>query len=145
MSVTRWFRKNNVADSEGRNKLWLERSLMLAALTGACVTVYLYKGAIAQYLAPPVSTNLVYGTWVEQNVAPYARDEFEISPQGIIRRGAILTTSFEFDGQTLHFHYAGQDFRYRILDTAFTEMQLDSDDYYQPVFHKQGARQLSLR
>lgn len=145
MSVTRWFRKNTPSERVNHHKLWLERSLILLAVIGAGMAAYLYKGAIEQLLNPPVSSERIYGTWVEQNVAPYARDEFEVSALGISRRGAILTTAFDFDGQVLHFHYAGQDFRYRILDTAFSQIQLDSEDYYQPIFYKRGASSLSLR
>ncbi|MDF4795709.1 N-acetylglutamate synthase, partial [Vibrio parahaemolyticus] len=48
---------------------WAERSLMLMAVLGTVIVCMLYGDLITRYINPPISKSIIYGRWVEQDVA----------------------------------------------------------------------------
>jgi len=80
---------------------WIERALMFIALVGTLVVIGVYGDLIGRFVYKPVPKSLIYGKWIEQEVAPYAREEFIVSERGIIVQGSTVATDFEFDGKTL--------------------------------------------
>ncbi len=114
---------------------WVERFLMLTAVIGTVVVCMLYSDLFTRYINPPIPKATLYGKWVEQNVAPYAREVMVLNERGVIVDGSLVATSFEFEGD--NFSYQAGD---RIRTFVFvgrqphTEMKLDSDAHYLPVF-----------
>lgn len=124
---------------------WIERSLMLTAIVGTMVVFMMYGDLITRYINPPVSKSEIYGKWVEQDVAPYAREEFILSERGVTVRGSTVATDFEFDGDTLSYKVGSTVRRFDFLDQHHSEMKLDSNAHYLPVFHLEGHSNLAIR
>lgn len=57
----------------------------------------------------------LYGTWVEQEVAPYVADRFEIRPAGVFMNGSQVSTHYEWDGSTLKYRLGDDIYIYTYL------------------------------
>ncbi|NLS13110.1 DUF2850 domain-containing protein [Vibrio sp. SM6] len=115
----------------------VERVLMLVAALGTLLVVFLYADLINQWLKPNPNDNvLIYGRWVEQEVAPYQADEFHLSEQGVVMNGHRIASQFEFDGEYLQYHAGGVLQRYQFLSKDLKEIKLLSDGHYRPVFRR---------
>lgn len=124
---------------------WIERSLMLSAIVGSIVAFMLYGDLIARYINPPIDESIVYGKWIEQDVAPYAREEFVLSSGGVAVNGAIVATEFEFDGDSLSYKVGTKVRKFDFINQQHSEMKLDSNAHYLPVFRIEGHIQRSVR
>ncbi|PHJ41039.1 DUF2850 domain-containing protein [Vibrio sp. PID17_43] len=124
---------------------WLERSIMLIAVVGTIVAFMMYGDVFIRYINPPIAKSKVYGKWVEQEVAPYVREEFVLSERGVTVNGAFVTTGFEFDGDSLRYKVGSTVRRFNFVDQQHTEMKLDANAHYLPVFHLEGRSDLTIR
>ncbi|AXY02309.1 DUF2850 domain-containing protein [Vibrio alfacsensis] len=124
---------------------WIERSLMLSAIVGSIVAFMLYGDLIARYINPPIDESIVYGKWIEQDVAPYVREEFVLSSGGVAVNGAIVATEFEFDGDSLSYKVGSTVRKFEFINQQHSEMKLDSNAHYLPVFRIEGHTQRSVR
>lgn len=138
----------NSAQNEAEKSMprkWLERSIMLIAVVGTIVAFMMYGDLITRYINPPIAKSTVYGKWVEQEVAPYAREEFVLSERGVTVNGAIVATDFDFDGDSLYYKVGSTVRRFNFVDQQHTQMKLDANSHYLPVFHLEGRSDLALR
>ncbi|WP_146458187.1 DUF2850 domain-containing protein, partial [Vibrio splendidus] len=76
----------------------IERCLMILALVGSFAVVSLFGDVITRLQDSVTPNHLLYGIWVEQDVAHYATDEFVLNANGVSMAGSIVATNFEFDG-----------------------------------------------
>lgn len=123
----------------------VERSLMVLALVGTIAVVILYQGVFARMQAASTPKSMIYGTWVEQNVAHYAADEFVLNDRGVTVAGSVIATDFSFDGNYFKYRSAGKTYRFKMVNSDYTEMKLDSDAHYNPVFRLKGYNDHSVR
>ncbi|EPO5778664.1 DUF2850 domain-containing protein [Vibrio harveyi] len=124
---------------------WTERSLMLTALVGTIAVLLMYGDLITRYVNPPIPKSTVYGKWVEQDVAPYAREEFILSERGVMVRGSTVATDFEFDGDSLSYKVGSTVRTFEFVGQHYAEMKLDANVHYLPVFHLEGHSNLAVR
>ncbi len=124
---------------------WIERALMFIALVGTLAVIGVYGDLIGRFVYKPVPKSLIYGKWIEQEVAPYAREEFIVSERGIIVQGSTVATEFEFDGKTFSYKVGSKVREFEFVGQNHTEMKLDSNAHYLPVFRLEGKSDLSLR
>lgn len=124
---------------------WIERALMFIALVGTLAVIGVYGDLIGRFVYKPVPKSLIYGKWIEQEVAPYAREEFIVSERGIIIQGSTVATDFEFDGKTFSYKVGSKVREFEFVGQNHTEMKLDSNAHYLPVFRLEGKSDLSLR
>ena len=124
---------------------WVERLLMLSAFVGTIAVLLLYGDLITRHVNPPLPKSTIYGKWVEQDVAPYAREVFILSERGVTVRGSIVATDFEFDGDTLSYKIGAKVRQFNFLDQHHSEIKLDSNAHYLPVFHLEGHSSKGIR
>ncbi|ASI95651.1 DUF2850 domain-containing protein [Vibrio rotiferianus] len=124
---------------------WIERALMFIALVGTLAVIGVYGDLIGRFVYKPVPKSLIYGKWIEQEVAPYAREEFIVSERGIVVQGSTVATDFEFDGKTFSYKVGSKVREFEFVGQNHTEMKLDSNAHYLPVFRLEGKSDLSLR
>ncbi|MGR5237034.1 DUF2850 domain-containing protein [Vibrio alfacsensis] len=134
-----------IASEKSMLRKWIERSMTLMAVVGTIVVFMMYGDLLARYINPPMDKSIVYGKWVEQDVAPYAREEFVLSERGVTVNGAIVATDFEFDGDSLIYKVGSAVRRFDFIDQQHTEMKLDANAHYLPVFHREGRSDLATR
>ena len=143
--------KKNAAINEqptqkkNNTRKWIERALMFIALVGTLAVIGVYGDLIGRFVYKPVPKSLIYGKWIEQEVAPYAREEFIVSERGIIVQGSTIATDFEFDGKTFSYKVGSKVREFEFVGQNHTEMKLDSNAHYLPVFRLEGKSDLSLR
>ncbi len=117
----------------------IERFLMLSAVIGTIIVCMLYSELISQFINPTISKSTIYGKWVEQNVAHYAREEFFVSERGVMVNGSTVATDFEYDGSSFSYKQGSKVRRFKFTGKHHAEMKLDADLYYLPVFRLEGA------
>ena len=117
---------------------------MLTVVVGTIIVCMLYSDFISRYINPPVEKSIVYGKWVEQEVAPYAREVFELSERGVTVNGSTVATDFEFDGDALSYKFGSSVRRFEFIGQQHTEMKLDANVYYRPIFRLQGNPGIDL-
>lgn len=123
----------------------IERCLMVLALVGSFAVVSLFGDVITRLQDAATPNHLLYGTWIEQDVAHYATDEFVLNANGVSVAGSIVATNFEFDGNYFEYKAGDQTYRFRMTNSDNTEMMLDSDSHYNPVFRLKGHIDHSVR
>ena len=142
--------KGLYSEAEQRNQSPLkrkiiERCLMVLALVGSFAVVSLYGDVITRLQEAATPNHLLYGTWIEQDVAHYATDEFVLNANGVSVAGSIIATSFEFDGNYFEYKAGDKTYRFRMSNSDNTEMTLDSESHYNPVFRLKGHTDNSVR
>ncbi|WP_299692856.1 DUF2850 domain-containing protein [uncultured Vibrio sp.] len=123
----------------------IERCLMILALVGSCAVVVLFGDVIDRLQQAATPNHLLYGTWVEQGVAHYATDEFVLSHRGVSVAGALVATNFDFDGRYFEYKAGDKTYRFRMTKSDHSEMKLDSDSHYNPIFRLKGHIDHSVR
>ncbi|AJR07608.1 hypothetical protein H744_2c0897 [Photobacterium gaetbulicola Gung47] len=78
-------------------------SAMAIAATGAVALGLLLAGLFDNAVAQENNLPNIYGVWVEQDVAPYAADRFEIRPEGVFVGGRQVNTQYQWDGSKLEY------------------------------------------
>ncbi|WP_114766401.1 DUF2850 domain-containing protein [Vibrio rhodolitus] len=115
---------------------WL---LGLAGMAAIGVSYVMIQGGVMlyqQYQQVTHPKSLIYGTWVEYDVAPYRADRLVISAAGITIDGGVVDTDFQFDGEFLTYQHGSQERRFKFQYENWNEMTLQTDNAYQPVFVK---------
>ena len=128
-----------------KKRKMLERFLMGIAVIGTVIVVLVFGDLIIRVVNPPMPKSLIYGKWVEQDVAPYAREVLILNENGVSVNGSLVTTHFDFDGKYFEYSTGGETRRFRFIGQQHIEMKLDSDAHYLPVFQLEGKQDLSLR
>lgn len=111
-----------------------ERFLLAFAVVVSAVFIFVMSLAYDQYIEQTYPKSDLYGTWIEQDVADYAAEEFILGRAGVSINGGIVDTDYSFDGKYLEYQFGNEIRRYKILNQDFTEMKLVSEPHYQPVF-----------
>ncbi|WP_412500265.1 DUF2850 domain-containing protein [Vibrio cyclitrophicus] len=142
--------ENLYSEAEQRNQSKLkrkiiERCLMVLALVGSFAVVSLFSDVLSRVQDAATPDHLLYGTWVEQDVAHYVTDEFVLNANGVSVRGSVVSTSFDFDGNYFEYKTGDRAYRFRITNSDNTEMVLNSDAHYNPVFRLKGHMVNSVR
>ena len=122
-----------VSGVSGKKK-FLERAIVLGAIIAAVAAVMMTSSLYQFYLAKTYPKSNVYGTWVEQNVASYAAEEFVVSSAGISINGGIVDTQYSWDGSHLEYRLGDKVRKFKALNEEFTELQLVSEPNYQPIY-----------
>jgi len=117
----------------GKKKIF-ERVIVLGALIAAVMAIIMASSLYQLYLEKTYPKSNVYGTWVEQNVASYAAEEFVLSPSGVAINGGIVDTQYSWDGSHLEYRLGNKVRKFKALNQEFTELQLVSEPNYQPVY-----------
>ena len=136
------------ADQRNQSKLKrkiIERCLMALALVGSFAVVSLFGDVLSRVQDAATPDHLIYGTWIEQDVAHYATDEFVLNANGVSVRGSVISTNFDFDGHYIEYKAGEKTYRYRMTNSDNTEMVLDSDSHYNPIFRLKGHIDNSVR
>ncbi|MGI3093315.1 DUF2850 domain-containing protein [Vibrio diabolicus] len=138
---------SNLSKTSSKSMLrkWLERSLMLIAIVGTVVVCMLYSDLITRTINPPIPKSTIYGLWVEQDVAPYAREEFVLSEHGVTVNGSTVATSFEFDGDSFSYRVGSNERHFNFVGKQHAEMKLDANAHYLPVFRLEGRARIAVR
>ncbi len=126
----------NKDDIELTPRKVVERILMVVGLIGTIVVIYLLGAFFNRVISPPVNPSMIYGTWVEQRVAPYSAERFTISKKGVSVAGAIVATEFKFDGDELEFHQGERMRHFEFSDDSYQTMQEQTNKHYQPEFRR---------
>ncbi|MDN3610808.1 DUF2850 domain-containing protein [Vibrio ostreicida] len=116
-----------------KNKI-IERGLLMLAVTLVIALLVVSKVLYDIYQDGQHPNSMVYGTWVEQNVAPYSADRFVLGEKGVIIDSGIVDTQFTFNGDHVEFNVGDEKRRYKLLNQQFTEMRMISSLEYQPVY-----------
>ena len=102
-------------------------TLILLSMSGKLHTLYIEK-------AYPKSE--IYGAWVEQNVASYSAEMFMLNKSGVIIKGKIVSTKYDWDGASLKYQLGDKERRFKVKknEPNFIEIQLISEPHYKPIF-----------
>ena len=65
----------------------------------------------------------LYGTWVEQDVAPYLADSFELRPSGVFVAGRQINTHYAWDGSKLEYRLGDEIYSYLFLSGQLVRQQ----------------------
>lgn len=65
----------------------------------------------------------IYGEWVEQDVAPYVADRFEIRPAGIFVDGRQVNSQFLWDGRKLEYRLGDEVYSYSFVSNQLVRQQ----------------------
>ena len=138
MSAT--VKKNNLSEKgKGRfsfkNK-WMTVVISVGALISAYLVVMGSIGLYSKYQQVIHPQSLVYGTWVESEVAPYMAEHIVISQSGVSIDGGVVDTQFRFDGQILSYQHGSLERRFTFGQDRWDEMTLETAESYHPVFVK---------
>ena len=115
---------------------WMEVLIWLGALL---CTYFIFQAALmlyGKYQQASYPESLIYGVWVEQDVAHYQADRLVISQSGIVVDGGVVDTDFQFDGEYLIYHSGTQERRFKFDYENWNEMTMQVEGVYQPVFVK---------
>lgn len=86
-----------------------------AAATGALALGLLLAGLLDGSKVHSSNLPDINGMWLEQDVAPYAADSFEIRPEGVFVNGRQVNTQYQWDGNTLEYLRGGTLYSYSFL------------------------------
>ena len=103
--------------SDQKTPLLTHRFISLAfaaAAIGAVAIGLLLAGLLEEAKAKQNLPN-INGVWVEQDVAPYAADSFEIRPEGVFVDGRQINTQYQWDGSNLEYLKGGTLYSYSFL------------------------------
>ncbi|PMH41157.1 hypothetical protein BCU68_05610 [Vibrio sp. 10N.286.49.B3] len=123
----------------------LEHLLLFFALIGSVVVIAVYANLYTRYTSTHTPNSLIYGVWIEQKVASYNKDELHINEEGISRRGATITTQFDFDGKSIRYRVGDQDYVLKVTGTDYSELTLELGSYYNPTFMRKDHVKTPLR
>nr|WP_284676585.1 DUF2850 domain-containing protein [Vibrio sinus] len=80
----------------------------------------------------------IYGTWVEQEVAPYMADKIVLGKKGVMKNGSLVATHFSFDGEIFEYTSGGVPMRFIMLNNKLSKMKFLTKHPYQPVYKLSG-------
>ncbi len=108
--------------------------MLIGAVIAAICAVLMANSLYSIYLEKTYPKSELYGTWVEQNVASYAADEFVLSPSGVSIDGGVVDTKYRWNGVHLEYRLGDKERKFKALNEQFTELQLISEPSYQPIY-----------
>lgn len=127
-----------------RPNKWLEYTLVLLALVGSMAVFGLYKDLFGRYQSHTNPKSAVYGVWLEKDVAPFARDSFELAEDRVLIDNRVVSTRFDLSRSELSFYAGSVEYRYQFLNEAKTEVRQLSPSHYNPVFVLSGKHKNNL-
>ncbi|MCQ1058502.1 DUF2850 domain-containing protein [Photobacterium sp. ZSDE20] len=118
----------------------LTHRLIRFAVAAAATVVLALLLAILLDGSKAYSNNLpdINGMWLEQDVAPYAADSFEIRPEGVFVGGRQVNTQYQWDGSTLEYLKGGTLYSYSFLSGRFIRQR---PAHYISSFSRQNIAQ----
>ncbi|WP_194437939.1 DUF2850 domain-containing protein [Vibrio fluminensis] len=119
---------------------WIVTSVWLVAIMS---TYFIIQAAVTlseRYQKISYPESLIYGVWIESEVAPYRAERLEINAVGIVFDGAVVATEFEFDGEFLVYQHGTQKRRFKFQNHNWNEMKQLTDSTYQPIFVKTASK-----
>ncbi|KJY88186.1 hypothetical protein TW84_15545 [Vibrio neptunius] len=128
-----------------KKKKSLERGLLAVAIAVSIAFIFVSKALYDRYQIIKHPNSMVYGTWIEQGVAPYSADSFVLNETGVVIDGGVVNTRYRFNGSYVEFQVGEKKRRYQMLDTSFSQMRLISEPHYQPVYQLSEKSKNNLR
>lgn len=133
-------KKNQSAEgSQGRFSFQYKGMVVVVWLSALIVAYFMIQlgiGLYSKYQLFSHPQSLVYGTWIEDKVAPYAAEHIVINSSGVLIDGGVVDTQFNFDGETLRYQHGTQERVFRFNYENWNEMTLETKALYQPVYVK---------
>ena len=133
-----------IPETSVRPNKWLEYTLVLLALVGSMAVFGLYKDLFGRYQSHANPKSAVYGVWLEKDVAPFARDSFELAADRVLIDNRVVSTRFDLSRSELSFYVGSVEYRYQFLNEAKTEVRQLSPSHYNPVFVLSGKHKNNL-
>ncbi|WP_162062540.1 DUF2850 domain-containing protein [Vibrio taketomensis] len=119
------------------------KGLEALAWLGAIVTTYfIFQGCVLlheKYQRFTHPNSLIYGVWIEHDVASYQAERIVINEHGVIVNGGVVDTDFEFDGDYLVYQHGTQERRFKFQYENWDQMTLQTQFGYKPVFIKSSV------
>ncbi|AIW18009.1 DUF2850 domain-containing protein [Vibrio coralliilyticus] len=128
-----------------KKKKLLERGVLVAAVVLAVAAIFVSKALYDRYQDIKHPNSMVYGTWVEQGVAPYSADSFVLNETGVVIDGGVVNTRYRFNGSYVEFQVGEEKRRYQILNQGFSQMRLISEPHYQPIYQLSEKSKNNIR
>lgn len=113
--------------------------LMAGIFAGLIFSALLAVGAIGRELLWDEPVINIHGVWVEQGVAPYAADRFELRAEGVFVDGRQVNTHYEWDGITLTYRQGEETYIYSYLSDQLVRQQ---PAHYISSFTREGVRRV---
>lgn len=118
---------------------------MVVAVVLAVASIFVSKALYDRYQDIKHPNSMVYGTWVEQGVAPYSADSFVLNETGVVIDGGVVNTRYRFNGSYVEFQVGEQKRRYQMLNPGFSQMRLISEPHYQPIYQLSEKSKNNIR
>lgn len=138
--------KKNAADKTVQSAgLWKANGLkrrggtfffLIGAGASLFLSITLVTALYSKYQQVVYPPSLIYGTWVEYDVAPYLAEQIVINQTGVAVNGGVVDTQISFDGETLRYQHGAQERVFHFYYHNWNEMKLASEALYQPVYVK---------
>ncbi|GAB3533410.1 MULTISPECIES: DUF2850 domain-containing protein [Photobacterium] len=113
-------------------------ALMMAGIfAGLIFSALLAVGAIGSEILEDEPVINIHGVWVEQGVASYMADRFELRSEGVFVDGRQVNTRYEWDGMTLTYRRGEDIYIYTYLSDQFVRQQ---PAHYISSFSREGTR-----
>ncbi|OAN14033.1 hypothetical protein A3K86_12535 [Photobacterium jeanii] len=115
------------------------RKLQATFLLGILMSGLTFAGLVTsdvipyEWLLPEPPAN-INGVWVEQAVADYASESFEVRSDGVYVNGRVASTHYEWDGNELSYQYGDEKYVYSYFSGEFMRK---SPSHYVSVFSRQ--------
>ncbi|PMN93882.1 DUF2850 domain-containing protein [Enterovibrio norvegicus] len=106
----------------------------IALFVALVVSAVIFLTSNGVHIFSEVDESAIYGEWVEQGVAPYAADRFEVRKDGIYIKGARTTSFFEFTGSKLIYTVGNNTYLYTVEDKQ--TLQREKPYHYSTPFEK---------
>ncbi|WP_330961785.1 DUF2850 domain-containing protein [Photobacterium sp. 53610] len=117
---------------------WQGATMLTILVTGLALSGFLAVGAVKGDLFTPAPEPSIFGIWVEQDVAPYAADQFELRQDGVYVAGRMVSTRYDWDGSRLSYRMGGETYKYTFEEGKFVRQQ---PAHYVSTFSRQGTLQ----
>jgi len=112
--------------------------LIAGIIVGLVFSALLAVGAIGHEMLGAEPVININDTWVEQGVAPYTADRFELRPEGVFVDGRLVNTQYEWDGSTLTYRLGDDMYIYTYLSDQLVRQQ---PAHYISSFSRKGSRE----
>ncbi|MGR5129525.1 DUF2850 domain-containing protein [Photobacterium swingsii] len=113
----------------------LQTTFLLGVIACGITIVGLVTTGVVPYAwllpEPPVNID---GVWTEQAVAEYASDSFELRPDGVYVNGRVVSTHYDWDGNTLSYQFGDDMYEYVYYSGQFMRK---SPLHYTSMFSRQ--------
>ena len=113
-----------------------ENTALICAIVVTVIFLSMSSKLYQLYMEKAYPKSEIYGAWVEQNVASYAADMFMLNKSGVIIKGKVISTNYDWDGASLKYQIGDKERRFKVKknEPDFMEIQLISEPHYKPIF-----------